>query len=196
MVQKGLTFIIGGTKSGKSAFAEDLFSRDERICYVATGVSEHPDTEMQLRIKRHQARRSAKWQTAEQFKNLDKLVMNNQLDGYLIDDLTMMVTNLFYQRILTQTKSEQLDDYLMSIGWEKLGELSDEILNAVKRLLAAQLATKQKMVIVSDEVGLGVVPATKQTRILRDLYGQANQLVAKAAEQAYFVISGLPQKLK
>ena len=52
------------------------------------------------------------------------------------------------------------------------------------------------MVIVSDEVGLGVVPATKQTRILRDLYGEVNQLIAKRADSVYFVISGLPQKLK
>nr|WP_323082440.1 bifunctional adenosylcobinamide kinase/adenosylcobinamide-phosphate guanylyltransferase [Limosilactobacillus reuteri] len=63
-------------------------------------------------------------------------------------------------------------------------------------MLAAVRVNNQSMVIVSDEVGLGVVPATKQTRILRDLYGEVNQLIAKEADNVYFIISGIAQKLK
>lgn len=70
------------------------------------------------------------------------------------------------------------------------------ILDEWTKILIAQKQNSQSMVIVSDEVGLGVVPATKQTRILRDLYGEVNQLIAKKADDVYFVISGLVQKIK
>ena len=71
-----------------------------------------------------------------------------------------------------------------------------KILSNWKKILAAVRVNNQSMVIVSDEVGLGVVPATKQTRILRDLYGEVNQLIAKEADNVYFIISGIAQKLK
>ncbi|WP_323074364.1 bifunctional adenosylcobinamide kinase/adenosylcobinamide-phosphate guanylyltransferase [Limosilactobacillus reuteri] len=72
----------------------------------------------------------------------------------------------------------------------------EKILSNWKKILAAVRVNNQSMVIVSDEVGLGVVPATKQTRILRDLYGEVNQLIAKEADNVYFIISGIAQKLK
>lgn len=195
-MQKGLTFVLGGTKSGKSKFAEAQFRAEQHICYVATGVSQHPDAEMQLRIQRHQARRSQYWETAEQYRDLAQLVRNQKMDGYLIDDLTMLITNCFYELVLAQTEPEQLDQYLEHLTWDKLQSLTDQLLAEVQALLAAQCQTEQAMVIVSDEVGLGIVPATKQARLLRDLYGEANQLVAQAAEHVYLVVSGLPQQLK
>ena len=63
MGKQNLTLVLGGAKSGKSEFAESLYSRQEKVCYIATGVVKNPDGEMQLRIKRHQERRSANWTT-------------------------------------------------------------------------------------------------------------------------------------
>lgn len=192
----GLTLVLGGAKSGKSEFAEGLYSRDQRVCYIATGVVNHPDGEMQLRIKRHQARRSAKWSTSERYQGIDDLLKTNQLDGYLLDDATMVVTNLFYDYLLKKTTPDRIDQYLMAASATEINRLRQLIIDNWREIIQAQQQTQQTLVVVSDEVGLGIVPATKQTRILRDLYGEVNQLLAKAADEVYFVISGLPQKIK
>ena len=191
-----LTFVLGGAKSGKSEFAEHLYSRKERICYIATGVVKNPDGEMQLRIQRHQARRSNKWITREQYQHVDELINNSQQDGYLLDDAIMLVTNLCYDLVVAKTSPEKIDDYLESASSQEIATVREKILSNWKKILAAVRVNNQSMVIVSDEVGLGVVPATKQTRILRDLYGEVNQLIAKEADNVYFVISGIAQKLK
>lgn len=196
MNNSSLTFVLGGAKSGKSEFAEHLYSRKERICYIATGVVKNPDGEMQLRIQRHQARRSNKWITREQYQQVDELINNSQQDGYLLDDAIMLVTNLFYDLVLAKTSPEKIDDYLESASSQEIAIIREKILSNWKKILAAVRVSNQSMVIVSDEVGLGVVPATKQTRILRDLYGEVNQLIANEADSVYFVISGIAQKLK
>ncbi|MBB1110513.1 bifunctional adenosylcobinamide kinase/adenosylcobinamide-phosphate guanylyltransferase [Limosilactobacillus balticus] len=196
MNNSSLTFVLGGAKSGKSEFAEHLCSRNKRICYIATGVVKNPDGEMQLRIQRHKARRSNKWITREQYQHVDELINNSQQDGYLLDDAIMLVTNLFYDLVLEKTAPEKIDDYLESASSQEIATIRERILNNWKKILSAVRVSEQSMVIVSDEVGLGVVPATKQTRILRDLYGEANQLIAKEADSVYFVISGIAQKLK
>lgn len=196
MNNSSLTFVLGGAKSGKSKFAEHLYSRKERICYIATGVVKNPDGEMQLRIQRHQARRSNKWITREQYQHVDELINNSQQDGYLLDDAIMLVTNLFYDLVLAKTSLEKIDDYLESASSQEIAIVREKILSNWKKILAAVRVNNQSMVIVSDEVGLGVVPATKQTRILRDLYGEVNQLIAKEADNVYFIISGIAQKLK
>lgn len=196
MNNSSLTFVLGGAKSGKSEFAEHLYSRKERICYIATGVVKNPDGEMQLRIQRHQARRSNKWITREQYQHVDELINNSQQDGYLLDDAIMLVTNLFYDLVLAKTSPEKIYDYLESASSQEIAIVREKILSNWKKILAAVRVNNQSMVIVSDEVGLGVVPATKQTRILRDLYGEVNQLIAKEADNVYFVISGIAQKLK
>lgn len=196
MNNSSLTFVLGGAKSGKSEFAEHLYSRKERICYIATGVVKNPDGEMQLRIQRHQARRSNKWITREQYQHVDELINNSQQDGYLLDDAIMLVTNLFYDLVSAKTSPEKIDDYLESASSQEIATVREKILSNWKKILAAVRVNNQSMVIVSDEVGLGVVPATKQTRILRDLYGEVNQLIAKEADNVYFVISGIAQKLK
>lgn len=87
-------------------------------------------------------------------------------------------------------------NYLESASSQEIATVREKILSNWKKILAAVRVNNQPMVIVSDEVGLGVVPATKQTRILRDLYGEVNQLIAKEADNVYFVISGIAQKLK
>lgn len=196
MGKKNLTFVLGGAKSGKSEFAESLYSRQERVCYIATGVVKNPDGEMQLRIKRHQKRRSANWTTREQYQGIEKVIEKEPLDGYLLDDAIMLVTNLFYDFVLTKTTPQKIDDYLAKASSMEIAEIRRMILNKWKEIITAQKEKHQSMVIVSDEVGLGVVPATKQTRILRDLYGEVNQLIAKEADDVYFVISGLVQKIK
>ena len=91
---------------------------------------------------------------------------------------------------------KRIDAYLEQTSSTEIAKIRQMILDEWTKILIAQKQNSQSMVIVSDEVGLGVVPATKQTRILRDLYGEVNQLIAKKADDVYFVISGLVQKIK
>lgn len=196
MRTNSLTLVLGGAKSGKSEFAEHLYSREKKICYIATGVVKNPDGEMQLRIRRHQQRRSAKWTTCEQYREIAKLINDHHLDGYLLDDAIMLVTNLFYDLVLTKTDANKIDEYLTAASAQEIGAIRTTILDEWQQILAARKANNQSMIIVSDEVGLGVVPATKQTRILRDLYGEVNQLIAKQADSVYFVVSGIAQQIK
>ncbi len=79
---------------------------------------------------------------------------------------------------------------------DDIDRLSQQIFDAWDHIVDALRATHQSMVVVTNETGLGIVPATKQTRILRDIYGQVNQRLAQAADHVYFVISGLSQQLK
>ncbi|MDW5473907.1 bifunctional adenosylcobinamide kinase/adenosylcobinamide-phosphate guanylyltransferase [Limosilactobacillus reuteri] len=97
---------------------------------------------------------------------------------------------------MARTTSDKVDQYLEEASSAEIARIREKILDNWKRILAVRKAKGQSMVIVSDEVGLGVVPATKQTRILRDLYGEVNQLIAKEADNVYFVVSGIAQKLK
>lgn len=194
-----LVLVTGGAKSGKSVFAEQSLSDDAHVCYIATGVMTQPDPEMQLRIKTHQKRRAEKnWATEERYQDVGSFIAANHYDSYLLDDATMLITNLFYDSTMQLAKDWHLDldDAIEQMTSNDIDKLNQQIFDAWDQIIAALRATNQSMVVVTNETGLGIVPATKQTRILRDLYGQVNQRLAQAADHVYFVISGLSQQLK
>ena len=191
-----LILVLGGARSGKSEFAESLYANTANIYYIATGVLKTHDPEMQARIQKHQQRRPASWHTFEQYQGLETLIAQHQVDGYFVDDATMLVTDLFYDQLLQQTTASELDSYLAQMSADQLLTIETTILNAWQKILHARQHYQQSMVIVSNEVGLGVVPATKQTRVLRDIYGKVNQLLAQQATKVYFVISGIATQIK
>lgn len=196
MQQGNLILVLGGAKSGKSEFAEKLYAPQDNICYIATGVLQRSDPEMKLRIIKHQQRRPSHWQTREQYQNIAQLISQEPRTGYILDDVTMSVTNVFYDLLKNKVKAEQIDDYLDSLSITDLNQLKSSILSQWQQLIEAQKLQHQSLVIVSNEVGLGIVPITKQTRVLRDLYGEVNQVLAQAADIVYFVVSGIPLKIK
>ncbi len=196
MQQGNLILVLGGAKSGKSEFAEKLYAPQDNICYIATGVLQRSDPEMKLRIIKHQQRRPSHWQTREQYQNIAQLISQEPWTGYILDDVTMAVTNVFYDLLKNKVKAEQIDDYLDSLSITDLNQLKSSILSQWQQLIEAQKLQHQSLVIVSNEVGLGIVPITKQTRVLRDLYGEVNQVLAQAADIVYFVVSGIPLKIK
>ncbi|WP_125580386.1 bifunctional adenosylcobinamide kinase/adenosylcobinamide-phosphate guanylyltransferase [Levilactobacillus cerevisiae] len=194
-----LTLITGGAKSGKSAFAESQCPADQSVCYVATGVVKHPDAEMQLRIKRHQQRRPAQWVTAERYRQVDDLLATDPYRDYLVDDATMLTTNLFYDLVADLATAQQDPDFdhvLAQASREDLAHIRKQILDEWQRIIQVVATHDIHVIVVTNEVGLGIVPATLQTRLLRDLYGEVNQRLARAATAVTFVVSGLPQRLK
>lgn len=196
MQQGNLILVLGGAKSGKSEFAEKLYALQDNICYIATGVLQSSDPEMKLRILKHQQRRPSHWQTREQYQNIAQLISQEPRTGYILDDVTMAVTNVFYDLLKNKVKAEQIDDYLDSLSITDLNQLKSSVLSQWQQLIEAQKLQHQSLVLVSNEVGLGIVPITKQTRVLRDLYGEVNQVLAQAADIVYFVVSGIPLKIK
>jgi adenosylcobinamide kinase/adenosylcobinamide-phosphate guanylyltransferase len=165
-----VTLVLGGARSGKSAFAEGLARAKGPALYLAT--AEPGDAEMAERIRRHQARRGDGWETVE-----EPLALAAALERYarddrpiLVDCLTLWLTNL-------------------------MGAARD--VDRERAILTASLSGRAGPVIfVANEVGLGVVPASPLGRTFRDHAGRLNQAIAATAHRVVFIAAGLPLTLK
>lgn len=182
-----ITFITGGARSGKSSFAEKLAANSGKTIYVATAQA--LDKEMSYRIKLHKQRRPSSWLTIEEPKFLSKTLNNIKNDetfiGYrcvLIDCLSLLVSNW-----LLQDSIENVDT------WEYL---RGNLLKEIDMMVSIAKTMKQDMIVVSNEVGMGVVPEYPLGRFYRDLLGEVNQKVSKSADNVFFTISGIPVKIK
>ena len=171
--QSKLIFVLGGAASGKSQAALDLAGPGGPRAFVATGQA--LDREMKVRIERHRATRSPEWETEEVLTDLAKWFIDNSQSYHaiVIDCLTLWLSNVTGKR---------QDNVAVS--------------KATANLLQTIRATRARVVVVSNELGLGLVPATKAVRAFRDLAGRVNQQVAAEADEVYLVVSGLPLRLK
>lgn len=167
-----IIFVLGGARSGKSRFAEErtrAFASDQNI-YVAT--AECRDAEMESRIAVHRSRRGSEWQTIEAPYQLAETLAAEARDdrAILVDCLTLWLTN----HLLAEANLEAESD----------------------RLVSALTAAKGPVVLVSNEVGLSIVPDNALARRFRDQAGSLNQKIAAIASEAWFVAAGLPLRLK
>lgn len=165
------TFVLGGTNSGKSSFAESLvLDTGLKPVYIATGQAR--DDEMVSRIEAHQDRRGSDWITIEEPLALADALAHEVIPGrvVLVECLTFWITNLMMAEANVQKE----------INW---------LVNFLKE-------PKAPVVLVSNEVGLGIIPDNKMAREFVDLSGKAHQEIAKVCTNVYFVTAGLPQKLK
>jgi adenosylcobinamide kinase/adenosylcobinamide-phosphate guanylyltransferase len=178
-----LTLILGGARSGKSTFAEKLAARHGgRVVYIAT--AQPLDEEMQTRIAAHRQKRPDSWQTLEIPAQVGQTLAERppQAEVVLLDCLTLLVAN----RLLEASPDvDQPDEQAAAI----------RVQQEINRLLAAIQASPAHWIVVSNEVGLGLVPPYPLGRIYRDLLGWANQQLARQAEQVVFMIAGMPMKL-
>ncbi|HXW69037.1 MAG TPA: bifunctional adenosylcobinamide kinase/adenosylcobinamide-phosphate guanylyltransferase [Dissulfurispiraceae bacterium] len=166
-----IVFILGGARSGKSGFAlKTATALPGRKAYIATAQA--LDDEMEQRITLHKAGRTDEWQAFEEPVNIQDVItrIHGIYNVLLIDCLTLWVTNLM------------------------LG--NDDIEGKVRLLLEALSACRSSVFIVSNEVGLGIVPADRLTREFRDIAGALNQKVASVADEVYFMAAGLPLRIK
>ena len=172
-------FITGGARSGKSKLAEQIaLEYGAPLCYIATAQA--LDEEMDQRIIKHQQRRGEAWRTIEEPLNLALALKNCDASckAVLIDCITLWLTNLIFK-------------------YEHQGDAMEELVMKDVHHLASILSSMTiPVIIVSNEVGLGIVPEHKLGRIFRDISGQTNQALAAAADDVYTVISGIPLKLK
>lgn len=162
--------VLGGARSGKSAFAESLLRHDENRAYLATATA--GDEDMAARIKRHQEDRGDHWRTIEEPIAIVNVLRRETEAGHtvLLDCLTLWLSNLFMT------------------GRDSRAE--------IESLVAFLKEKPRPIVLVSNEIGLGLVPETKLGRDFRDAQGRLNQAVAAALPAVVFVAAGLPLYLK
>jgi adenosylcobinamide kinase / adenosylcobinamide phosphate guanyltransferase, putative len=191
-----IVLVTGGARSGKSAFAEEQLADRERVCYIATGLPRGEDPEWQERIRLHQERRPASWTTQEQYAGLADWLREQSHPVYLLDCATLLTSNRLFDLIaqyfpdkLELTEENFLSRQEQSFLLQLLEEEWQELLSTIRQ-------TDAECWIVTDEVGLGIVPETRLGRFFRDVQGKINQLIAKEASEAYLVICGLAQQLK
>ena len=176
-----LTLILGGARSGKSTYAERL-ARDcpSPVLYVATAQA--GDEEMAARIARHRAQRPAGWITLEAPRATGTAIRSSGVSAslVLIDCLTLLASNIIAP--LPETIEYEEAEKLLS------AEIDD--------LLTAYAAGDAAWIVVSNEVGLGLVPPYPLGRVYRDALGKANQRLAAIADEVLFMVAGLPLKVK
>ncbi|MDD2695919.1 MAG: bifunctional adenosylcobinamide kinase/adenosylcobinamide-phosphate guanylyltransferase [Anaerolineales bacterium] len=178
-----MTFILGGARSGKSAFAQRLAGqRGAQVAYVAT--AEALDPEMAARIAAHRQARPAGWITLELPRQAGERLHQNppQADLIILDCLTLLVSNA----LLSVAGNEDAPDEATT---------SAVVEAEVSALLHAIQESSAEWVVVSNEVGMGLVPSYPLGRLYRDLLGKANVQLAQAADEAYFLVAGLPLPL-
>jgi adenosylcobinamide kinase/adenosylcobinamide-phosphate guanylyltransferase len=167
-----VVFITGGARSGKSSFALKEASKIKgKKAFIAT--LQPLDEEMKARVQRHKAERSTEWNTFEEPLDLKKLL--GQLNDYsvvLIDCLTLWLSNLML-------KGRDID-------------------LEIEELISALNSKRENLwvFVVSNEVGMGIVPENKMARQFRDVAGMLNQKMAQIADEVYFLVSGMPLKIK
>lgn len=179
-----ITLVTGGSRSGKSTFAEQQYYDVDEVLYIATAIV--TDEEMKDRIKKHKTSRNQNWTTFEGYKDLHIAIENSNLNNILLDCVTIMVTNLMFE--------ENID--FDNITMEKFDELQLKIKNQFTKLIYTARELNKNLVMVTNEVGSGLVPEYKLGRIYRDLAGFINQHIAALCDEVYFTACGLPLKLK
>ncbi|UEL49384.1 bifunctional adenosylcobinamide kinase/adenosylcobinamide-phosphate guanylyltransferase [Terrisporobacter hibernicus] len=182
-----IILVTGGARSGKSSFAESLcIKQNNKTAYIATSVAF--DDEMKNRVKKHQEGRPKNWKTYEIYKDIYSIVeeLNKNHDTVIMDCVTLMVNNLMF------TQGIEVDEATS----EELNELENYIREQITKLLEAVKKTNLYFVIVTNEIGMGIVPENKLSRIYGDFVGRANQLIASYSNEVYFVVSGIPMKVK
>jgi adenosylcobinamide kinase / adenosylcobinamide-phosphate guanylyltransferase len=170
-------FIIGGARSGKSRLAEEMAaSLDDQVLYVATAAA--GDGEMRARIAAHRARRPAQWRTLEIETNVAAGLKRDGGSGMviIIDCLTLLVSNI------------------MGVAGEI--DFAGEADKEINELMSYINESTGTFIIVSSEVGLGLVPEYPSARQYRDVLGRANEQVAAAAAEVYLMVAGLRLRLK
>lgn len=176
-----IKLVLGGARSGKSEFAEEIYKDIDDVTYIATAKA--IDKEFEDRIALHKARRNTKWTTIEAYKDFACLDMKTKY--YFLDDVTNMLTNILFDHL----GARDIDDEDVSLV-EKL------VIDEVATLFTRVKEMDADIVIVSSELGAGLVPEAKLSRLFRDMHGKVNQYIAKNADEVYYVVASIGVKIK
>ena len=178
--------VTGGSRSGKSVLAEKKAVEygGRSVLYLATAIP--TDDDMKERIRLHQERRDPEWGTYEGYRSLGEVIKNTEKDTILLDCVTVLITNILFEeeRDFDEISSKEIED----IEAQVMMELSDVIKGARDG--------NKTLILVTNELGMYVVPAYRLGRIFSDMAGKANQFIASLSDEVYISISGIPLRLK
>ncbi len=176
-----ITLILGGARSGKSSYALQLAEEtDKLVTFLATAQAF--DEEMSTRIQKHKAERPAHWETLEIPLGIASHIREIRSEVVILDCITLLTNNLIMQFV----KEDRVEEV----------PFMQTVQNEISELLLAIQETQQHWFIVSNEVGLGLVPPYQMGRVYRDGIGWANQRLAKEANEVLFMVAGIPMKVK
>lgn len=172
--KKTVTLLLGGARSGKSRYAQELAASFQRVVYIAT--ARPSDSEMRARIAQHRRERPSAWKTVEVAKDLDRVLREESAgaDLLLVDCLTI---------------------YMASIMGRTRGG-GTRVRSHIHALCEAIQESEASVILVSNEVGCGVVPPYRSGRDYRDSLGELNQQIAKVADNVVLMVAGLPLSVK
>ncbi|WP_441768436.1 bifunctional adenosylcobinamide kinase/adenosylcobinamide-phosphate guanylyltransferase [Klebsiella pneumoniae] len=181
-----LTLVTGGARSGKSRHAEALIADAPQVS-GGIATSQIFDDEMAARIQHHRDGRPAHWRTAERWQQLDELITPAiaPAEAILLECITTMVTNLLFA----------LGGDSDPDGWD-YAAMERAIDDEIGVLIAACQRCPAHVVLVTNEVGMGIVPENRLARHFRDIAGRVNQRLAAAADAVWLVVSGIGVKIK
>ena len=174
-----ITLILGGARSGKSSFAEKIAREaGEKVLFIATATA--GDDEMTERIHNHRASRPAEWQTLELTHDLGSNLAAPVADVVIVDCITLLISNI----LLSLPENTPVEAVMQKISLE------------IDELIAAHDRLGGQWLLVSNEVGMGIVPPYLLGRVYRDALGWANQTLARAAQRVIFMVAGIPMVIK
>jgi adenosylcobinamide kinase/adenosylcobinamide-phosphate guanylyltransferase len=175
------TLILGGARSGKSSHAQSLAEKTGRsVTFIATAQA--LDEEMSTRIAKHRAERAAGWETLETPCDIALHVPQIKSEVIILDCITLLVSNLLMQFV----KEDRVEEapFMLAVQTE------------IEALIGAIHEREQDWFIISNEVGLGLVPPYQMGRVYRDALGWANQRLAREADKVIFMVAGIPTTIK
>ncbi len=181
---KQCILILGGARSGKSRFAREMALRlGDKVLFVAT--AEALDEEMKQRIEEHKRERPSSWRSIEVPTGVGRKIREEVGDAQvvIVDCLTLLVSNVIGQC------GDDLEQISAELVQARLTAEIDELRGCINGSTAT-------FILVSNEVGMGLVPETRLGRVYCDLLGKANQILAERADRVYFMLSGMPLSLK
>lgn len=182
---KKIILLLGGARSGKSSYAQELAKTiTDKVLFVATAAA--GDEDMRLRIKKHQQSRPAAWRTLEAATHIGDAIDSQIQDAELviIDCITLLIGNIF--GLHAEKEFETIDDTV----------LEKQVISEITELQECLKNNQASFIIVSNEVGLGIVPDNRMGRLYRDILGRANQMLARSADEVYLMVAGIPLRVK
>ncbi len=204
-----LTLILGGSNSGKSEFAENLAKKHRDVLYLAT--AEAIDEEMKLKLKKHRESRPPEWITIEEPVHIDRVIEKegDKFSAVLVECILLFVNNIMrpgdrnqieLPLCSTNKKTSPKNKFLQSNSIKNShlhdDELEKMVLDKMVKMVDIIKSSKADFYIVSGEIGLGLIGESKLARLYGRVLGQANRLLAEEAAEVFFVVAGIPTKIK
>lgn len=182
---KKIILLLGGARSGKSHFAQQYAQNTaQKVLFVATATA--GDEDMRRRIEKHKSERPENWNTLEATSQIGKEIESTieDEDLVIIDCITLLVNNIFCR--YNEEQFEKIEDSI----------LEKDVLSEITGLITCLKKFEVSFIIVSNEVGLGIVPDNRMGRLYRDILGRANQMLAGTADEVYLMVAGIPLRIK